>query len=121
MNLGHFHLVVALGLVSMTLDAGALYKCVQAGGAVEFQQVPCGRSASQEKLELRTTTPAVVDRERVVRDQALAERRLLLRQAINEGRPIVGMTSRELEQAMGRPDKINAAQYGVSSQDQLVY
>ena len=34
---------------------------------------------------------------------------------------MVGMTRRELDQAMGTSDKINAAQYGASYQDQLIY
>lgn len=34
---------------------------------------------------------------------------------------MVGMTPAELRQAMGQPDKVNAAQYGERAQDQLVY
>ena len=34
---------------------------------------------------------------------------------------MVGMTAEELNLALGKPDKTNAAQYGVDSRNQLIY
>ena len=117
--------IVCLLLFWLTsFPSNAQYKCKQDGGSVIFQQTPCPAGAQQEKIQLHHNVPTPVNPQAAVLSQVKAredERRRLIQEAIANGRPMVSMTGVELERAMGTPDKINAAQYGSSFHDQVIY
>lgn len=102
--------IVCAAALAACVPAIAQYKCVGSDGRTSFQQAPCDPSQSGKKLDVRAgpaTSPG--------------ERPLEIRAAIAARRPVVGMTQEELVRAIGRPDKINAAQYGAEFQNQLIY
>lgn len=119
--------VLALGALLFSAGVQAQYKCKSADGAVTFQQTPCASNEQQERLRnapnpaADSASVAPKDGQSAQAKVAELERRLRIREAINLGRPMVGMTQDELSQALGSPDRINTGQYGGSQQDQLIY
>jgi hypothetical protein len=99
-------------LLAWCTVAAAQFKCTQGDGSVTFQQTPCANGQATEKLRLPPPSQA---------EQAAAERPMAIRQALAARRAAIGMTEHELLQAMGEPDKINLAQYGANSDNQLIY
>lgn len=122
---------LVLGMLLASPCVLAQYKCKSADGAVAFQQTPCASHEQQERLrKLAPSQAPETAAESSLRSTEAqlnqlklleSERRLRIREAINMGRPMVGMTRVELDQSLGNPDRINAAQYGASLQDQLIY
>jgi hypothetical protein len=91
--------------------AQAQYKCKQADGKIAYQQSPCAEGASAQKLDLTPSSgPATTSGERQSDWSAIAR-----------GEPKVGMTVKDLEQALGKPSRVNLAQYGPNTDDQLIY
>ena len=102
-------LIVAI-MLAASLPTYAQYKCVQTNGSVSFQQTPCASQEKSERINIRThPLPDTT------------ERPIEIRQALAARRAVVGMTRAELERAMGRPNKVNLAQYGSEMKDQLIY
>lgn len=120
-------IALAFGALLFSTGVQAQYKCKAADGAVTFQQTPCAASEQQERLRHAAgsaSEPASgppKDGQSAQAKLAELERRLRIREAINVGRPMVGMTQDELSQALGSPDRTNTGQYGGSQQDQLIY
>ena len=98
-------------LLSSTMASFAAYKCKKADGSIAFQDVPCPTTSTSEKL--RVQSPNTLGN--------AANRPDHIRAGIARRQPVVGMTYAELERAIGRPNKINAAQYGKDFNDQLIY
>ena len=99
-----------------------VYKCKDAGGRTVMQQTPCAGGAGQ-KLDVR---PASGHQSGGGAAQAQLELERLKAEtetmaAIREGRPAVGMTRQQLEQAMGAPVTVNANNYNGVLKDQLVF
>ena len=114
-------------LFAMTLIAACagpvgaqVYKCPNGAGKTVIQQVPCsGGTAMQIKPASGHATPATADDAqarlaKLKRDNEMAE-------AIRTGKPLVGMTVTQLQQAMGTPSHVNANNYAGVLRDQLVY
>ena len=104
--------------------AFAQYKCQQGDGTITYQQTACATDEAQERVKLYVpgsdTDPSTSAPDFKTQIDEL-DRRRLVRDAIESGRPMVSMTRQELEQAMGYPDAVSAAQYGPNAQDRLVY
>lgn len=100
-----------LALLSAPLACAAQYKCVQPDGKTAFQQMPCAEGSSSKKLEM---APAAAT-------GAAPEARKSHWAAIARGAPEVGMSRRELDSAMGQPDKVTQGQRGADSEDELTY
>ncbi len=103
---------VALGFfcIGAPQAVHAQYKCVHSDGAVTFQQVPCPTGNRSERIVIKSA-PSSPDGERPIE----------IRAGIAAQRPVVGMTLKELQRAMGTPDKVNAGQYGTNTSNQLIY
>lgn len=91
--------------------AAAVQKCTLPDGRVVYQDAACTAGATAQAVR---TAPNVMK-------SGDGDRPAHVTSAIATGRPTIGMTLRELERAMGRPDKINTGQYGARSHDQLIY
>ena len=103
---------IALALILIATSAShAAFKCQKADGSIAFQDTPCPNSSKSERVRIQSLN-SLGD---------AADRPEGIRAAIAQGRPAVGMTYAELERAIGRPDKVNAAQYGRDFKDQLIY
>ena len=118
-------LLVLLALVlSGSQNVHAQYKCKNANGAVTFQQIPCEVGTQQERIRLYEATPSQANVTAAADYKikaSILERQRLIDLAISNGQPMVSMTRQELDRAMGGPNKVNAAQYGASLQDQIIY
>lgn len=107
--------------VAAVAPAWAINKCVGPGGQVTFQDAPC--AGAGERLNVRPSGG---------RDDAAAEldaRAQLSRlkqqadmaDAIRRRQPMVGMTERQLKDAMGEPTTLNADNYNGRQRSQWVY
>ncbi len=121
--------IQALSLAAIAivvLPAWAINKCTQADGSVAFQDAPC----SGGKAEAITVRPASGHAQAVSKTDAAAKAaantsavnaRFEVRQAIERREPLIGMTIEELDQAMGKPDRANLANYDGRPHNQLIY
>ena len=103
--------LLAICLLVSAESAEAQFKCKKPDGSIGFQDRPCPNDTTSERVRITSTNtlgPA-------------AERPDHIRRAIAEGKPAVGMTLAELERAIGKPEKVNAAQYGKDFKNQLIY
>jgi hypothetical protein len=114
---------VAMAAISAA-PVWAQYKCTDpATGQVSFQQQPCSGPQRQQALELKTVPPpaAGMPAPDFGRKNAELDKRLAIRTAIEEGRPMVGMTASELQMTMGTASTVNRTQSGDTISDQHVY
>lgn len=104
-----------------------IYKCPGPGGRTVIQQLPC---VGGQKMDVRpasghapaapagATGAAVSDGqarlEKLKRDNEMAA-------AIRRREPLVGMTRKQLDEAMGLPTKVNANNYQGVQQEQNIY
>jgi hypothetical protein len=117
-----FLIIAVMGVIWQ--PAHAQFKCKKADGSVTFQQTFCDPAEQQERIRLYEAKPNPVSISAGTEYKLKAaelERRRQISLAITSGQPMVSMTRQELDRAMGDPDKINAAQYGSSLQDQMIY
>ena len=97
-----------------------VYKCPDGAGKTVIQQTPCaGGTAMNVKPASGHAAPATAGDgqarlAKLKRDNEMAE-------AIRTGNPLVGMTSAQLQQAMGAPSQVNASNYSGEKKDQVVY
>ena len=97
-----------------------VYKCPDASGRTVMQQTPCAggqqmtvRPASGHAEQAKTQT-AQERLQKLKDDNEMAA-------AIRRREPLVGMTRKQLDQAMGPPTKVNANNYGGVQQEQNIY
>lgn len=102
--------VVAALSALAACGAMAVTKCVGTGGAVHYTDGACPAGSTGKAVAIVANTTGQAE-----------DRPVHIRAAVAARRPVVGMTVDELERAMGRPDKVNAAQYGAEIKDQLIY
>ena len=102
--------IIALAIILVSAPCYAQYKCKLTDGAINFQDTPCPSGQKSEKLSIQ-----------IQPSQPTSERPIEVRQAMAARRAVIGMTRGELERSIGPPSKINAAQYGAESKDQLIY
>ena len=112
-------LTVLLAVVAGTASA-QVYQCPGPGGQKVFQQSPC---AGGKELDVK---PVQQVGGTMLGGQAApgagdVDRRLAILQAAARGEPAVGMTSDQLDRAMGAPHKVHVANYGGGPEEQRVY
>lgn len=114
-----------LGAVLFCNSAGAVNKCTMPDGSVVFQDAAC-----QGKGEVIKVSPASGQAQTGASINAAAKAkaelsavnaRAEIRAAIERREPVIGMTESELEQAMGRPDRMNLGNYNGMPRNQLIY
>lgn len=105
----------------------AINKCIGPDGTVTYQDAVCpntAKAAEQVKVQTHTsgqTGNADLEALRAKGELAKLQHRTAIQSGINRGEPVIGMTTSQLHQAMGAPNKVNAANYNGSLQDQLIY
>lgn len=119
-----FKTIVLIALCAINTPAMAQFKC-ESGGKAAYQDMPCADSKGGSiKLTPGSghadaaTGDAVAKSKKMVAD---ANWRGKVNEAIATGKPLVGMTRAELDQAMGAPTKVNASNYSGVLKDQIIY
>ena len=116
--------IILIALCAINAPAMAQFKC-DVGGKATYQDMPCADSKGGS-IKLTpgsghadaSTADAVAKSKKMVAD---TNWRSKVNEAIASGRPLVGMTRAELDQAMGAPTKVNAANYAGVLKDQIIY
>lgn len=112
---------VFMAVLLLAAPAWAINKCSASDGKVVFQDAPC--AGQGEVLNVRpasghadpaTQASAQERLQKLKADNAMAE-------AIRLHRPLVGMTTAQLQDAMGLPTRVNASNYNGALHDQLIY
>lgn len=121
---------LALVLAAACAPAWPINKCTDAGGKTVFQDTPCADGRGQQ-IEVRPASsfssgavapgPSGQAAQAARKEIADTNRRFEITSAIERGEPLIGMTSAELERALGQPDRVNAGNYGGVQKDQLIY
>ena len=112
-----------IALLAINTPAMAQFKC-DVGGKATYQDMPCADKGGAIKLTPSGghadagTVDAVAKSKKMVED---TNWRSKVNEAIATGKPLVGMTRAELDQAMGAPTKVNAANYAGILKDQIIY
>lgn len=118
-----FKTIVLIALCAINAPAMTQFKC-DVGGKASYQDMPCADKGAAIKLTPGSghadvgTGDAVAKSKKMVAD---TNWRSKVNEAIATGKPLVGMTRAELDQAMGAPTKVNAANYAGVLKDQLIY
>lgn len=105
-----------------TTPAWAVNKCTSAGGKVIYQDAPCEGG----KGEALTIRPASGPGNALAAGQAQARLDKLkwdnaMSESIRTHKPMVGMTSAQLQEALGTPTKVNADNYNGTQSDQVIF
>jgi len=114
-------------LLAASCSAHAVNKCTSADGTVTYQDTVCpGAAKATEKIKAQDNSPGLergagADAARAKLELARLQHRTAILAAINRREPAIGMTTSQLAQAMGAPNKVNAGNYSGSLQDQLIY
>lgn len=115
-----FHLPFFAILVCTCAAHAQIYKCPDATGRTVIQQAPCS-----DGREMNIKPATGIQTETSVND---AQLRLLKLKADNEmseairlRKPLVGMTSKQLSEAMGPATKINASNYEGVQKNQVIF
>lgn len=115
--------IILIALCAINAPAMAQFKC-DVNGKATYQDMPCADKGGAIKLTPGSghadaaTGDAVAKSKKVVAD---TNWRSKVNEAIAGGRPLVGMTRAELDQAMGAPTKVNASNYSGVLKDQIIY
>ena len=115
--------IILIALCAMNAPAMAQFKC-DVGGKATYQDMPCASKGEAIKLTPGSghadaaTGDAVTKSKKMVTD---TNWRGKVNEAIATGKPLVGMTRAELDQAMGAPTKVNASNYSGVLKDQIIY
>ena len=91
---------VLVSAVPLCCDAARLFRCTSAGGAVTFQEQPCGAASDERVQDLPEYPPAnLAERDRLLQREAALDARLLKRAEIDSNERIArdARRSRELE------------------------
>jgi hypothetical protein len=101
-------------------SAWAINKCTQPDGRVVYQEAACegGRKVDVSAAGRGTTAGGA---KHWSAELAAVDHRIRVREAINRGEPVVGMSEAELQQAMGAPTRANLGDYEGQRNDQLIY
>ena len=115
-----FFLIAAL----LAAPAGAVNKCTGPDGKVSFQDKMCDYGTA-ETLKIRPVSSVSTNSAAVANDPNASLQKLKrdndIAEAIRIHKPLVGMTVAQLQEAMGRPTKVNGANYSGNQSDQLIY
>ena len=115
--------MILIALCAINARAMAQFKC-DVGGKAVYQDMPCVDKGGAIKLAPGSghadaaTGDAVAKSKKMVAD---TNWRSKVNEATATGKPLVGMTRAELDQAMGAPTKVNAANYSGVLKDQIIY
>lgn len=112
-------------LLLSSVVSAKTYKC-DLNGKKAYQMQPCSEGEGAE-IDVIDKQPVVTKAEKAMRNKSdqqmsLFRKRRAAAQLAAETGVAVGMTKQQVRHSLGKPDKINSSQYGLSSQrDQWVY
>jgi hypothetical protein len=114
---------ILIALCAISTAAMAQFKC-DVGGKATYQDMPCADKGAVIKL-----TPGSGNADAATGDAVAKSKKMIadtnwrskVQEAIASGKPLVGMTRIELDQAMGAPSKVNVANYSGVLKDQMIY
>lgn len=113
------------GAVMHCTSAWAVNKCIGTDGAVVFQDAACAGKGEALKVSPASGHAQPVSSANAAAkaktELAVLNARAEIRAAIERREPLIGMTETELDQAMGRPDRVNLANYNGIPHNQLIY
>lgn len=118
-----FKTIILIAICAINTPALAQFKC-ELKGKSTYQDMPCSDKGEAIKLMPGSghvdaaTGDAVLKSKKMIAD---TNWRGKVNEAIAGGRPLVGMTRAELDQAMGAPTKVNASNYSGVLKDQIIY
>ena len=114
-------LAILIAAVLASCPAWAIHKCIGPGGQVTFQDAPC--AGQGERMEVKPASgrddPAadLEARQRLSRLKQQGD----LAEAIRRGQPAIGMTERQLKDAMGEATTVNSNHHAGKLGQQHVY
>lgn len=122
--IGSAPLGVLMAALMVCAPSWAVNKCTGPDGKVSFQDAPC--AGKGEALTVRPSggdapVPGSAAASKAEADVAAIHRRADIRAAIERREPMVGMTTAELDEAMGQPSRVNLANYNGKQHNQLIY
>ncbi len=118
MNIRFFAALLIAGCAGPA--SAQVYKCPDGAGRTVIQQVPCvgGQTMTVRPASGYTSPSTDADAQarlaKLKRDNEMAG-------AIRTGEPLVGMTTAQLQQAMGAPSQVNANNYSGVQKNQVIY
>ncbi len=98
-----------------------IYQCKDVNCGKVLQQAPC---VDGKKVDARPSGALggnLLGGKNLEAERAKETRRQHLQAAIEQRRPIVGMSIAELNSAVGSPTRRNSSDYGRGTEDQLIY
>ena len=99
---------------------GQVYQCPDAGGRTVIQQVPCmGGKAMDVRPASGHAAPQAAEEAQARLARMQPDNRMA--EAIRIGKPLVGMTTRQLSQAMGVADRVNTTIQGGARTEQVIF
>jgi hypothetical protein len=103
-------LLLALVALSPPIAAAEIFRCVAPGGAVTYQEIPCGGSHSESRPAIPSEYPPVneAERTRLFTREAALDRRLEARRE-RETREMMARAEREAEAERARLAMAEAA------------
>lgn len=103
--MGLRHAILATGLLALGPLAAhaAIFRCVEAGGAVSYQEIPCPDPSTGRTLDVPAEYPAIDSRQR----DSLLQREAALDQRLEARRE---RESREVIASIGRDAQVQAAE-----------
>lgn len=117
---------VTVVLAALCTPAWSINKCTGPDGRVAFQDAACGgkgeqivvRPASGEaNSPSGNDAPALTSKQKTT----AADKRFAIQVAIERREAVIGMTSEQLQLAMGLPNRINTGEYKSGSTQQRIY
>lgn len=115
-------MIVVMG--ALAAPAWAINKCTNASGEVVFQDMPCLGKGEMLKVSPSSghaseTAPDAVSKMNT--ETQTRKWRETVNQAIFRHVPLVGMSRKDLDDAMGSPTTVNASNYSGVLKDQIIY
>jgi hypothetical protein len=113
----------AAGVVCVVLwatNVHAVNRCV-IDGRVTYQDGPCPSGVGRALDLPASGAPSAGQQDATRGELQELKRRNAIAEGVRTGKPVITMTRKELDQAMGLPNTVNAGNYGGTLKDQLVY
>ena len=115
-------LLLTIVLLTAT-NTWAVNKCKGPDGKISFQDAPCA-DGTGEKLNIRERAPSrtTTDLESTQQGQIASLRaQNEISAAIREGRPVIGMTVKQLNESMGLATKVNTHSLNGEMREQAIF
>ncbi len=115
-------LALACASTFATTPAWAVNKCKGPDGKTVFQDTPCA-DGSGERVRINSNGNPVSPSANADAKQSIANLKAQndMAAAIRERRPLVGMTLKQLNEAMGTPTRVNADNVAGNTSDQVIF